>query len=167
MPAKTMLTALAVAAALAGTASVAQQAPTPTPPPSSPGGKAVVARQAHYRELNGAFKVVNEQLKAEAPDKAALAAAAGKMKALAADLPSWFPKGSGPEAGVKTAAKAEIWTDAEGFAAAATKLEAETAKLSDLATNGDVDGVKAQARATGGACKGCHDKYRGTTPAGA
>jgi cytochrome c556 len=82
------------------------------------------------------------------------------MKALAADLPGWFPKGSGPEAGVKTAAKADIWTDAEGFAAVATKLQAETARLADVAAAGDMDAIKAQVRATSGACKTCHDKYR-------
>jgi cytochrome c556 len=161
MALKTTLTALALFASLAGAAIAADPAPPPAPAPATPGGKAVVARQAHYRELNAAFKAVNDQLKADAPDKAVLAASAAKMKALGADLPSWFPKGSGPEAGVKTAAKAEIWTDAEGFAAAATRLETETAKLSDLATAGDLDAIKAQARATGGACKACHDKYRG------
>ena len=157
MALKTMLWALALTAGLAAGAALAQD---PAAAAATPGGKAVLARQAHYKELNGAFRVVNEQLRAEAPDKAALAANAGKMKALAADLPGWFPKGSGPEAGVKTAAKAEIWTDAEGFAAAATKLQAETSKLADAAAGGDLEALKAQARAAGGACKACHDKYR-------
>jgi cytochrome c556 len=155
MALKTMLWALALTAGLAAGAALAQD-----PAPATPGGKAVLARQAHYKELNGAFRAINEQLRAEAPDKAAIASNAGKMKALAADLPSWFPKGSGPEAGVKTAAKAEIWTDAEGFAAAATGLQAETAKLADVAMGADLEALKAQARATGGACKACHDKYR-------
>jgi cytochrome c556 len=155
-----MLTALALAAGLTGGAAFAAD-PAPAPAPSTPGGKAVVARQAHYRELNAAFKAVNDQLKAETPDQTAIVAGAAKMKALGADLPTWFPKGSGLEAGVKTSAKPEIWTDAEGFAAAAARLEAETAKLSDLAMAGDLDAIKAQARATGGACKACHDKYRG------
>ena len=157
MALKTMLAALTLIAGLAAGGALAAD---PAPVPTTPGGKAVVARQAHYKELNGAFRSVNEQLRSDAPDKAVLAASAGKMKALAADLPSWFPKGSGPEAGVKTAAKAEIWTDAEGFAAAATKLQVETAKLADLAAAGDLDPIKAQARATAGACKACHDKYR-------
>jgi cytochrome c556 len=155
MALKTMLWALALTAGLAAGAALAQD-----PAPATPGGKAVLARQAHYKELNGAFRAINEQLRAEAPDKAAIASNAGKMKALAADLPSWFPKGSGPEAGVKTAAKAEIWTDAEGFAAAATGLQAETAKLADVAMGADLETLKVQARATGAACKACHDKYR-------
>jgi cytochrome c556 len=152
-----MLWALALTAGLAAGAALAQD---PAGAPATPGGKAVLARQAHYKELNAAFRTINEQLRGDAPDKAALAANAGKMKALAADLPGWFPKGSGPEAGVKTAAKAEIWTDAEGFAAAATKLQADTAKLADAAVGGDLEALKAQARAAGGACKACHDKYR-------
>jgi cytochrome c556 len=154
MALKTMLAGLVLTAGLAAGTALAQDAP-PTP-----GAKAVIVRQAHYKELNGAFRVINEQLRGEAPDKAAIAASAGKMKALATDLPGWFPKGSGPEAGVKTAAKAEIWTDAEGFAAAVTRLQADTAKLADTAAAGDLDALKAQARTAGGACKACHDKYR-------
>jgi cytochrome c556 len=157
MALKTRLWALALTAGLTAGAALAQDN---APAPPTAGGKAVLTRQAHYKDLNGAFKAINEQVRSDAPDKAAIAAGAGKMKALAADLPGWFPKGSGPEAGVKTAAKAEIWTDAEGFAAVATKLQAETAKLSDAATAGDMDAIKAQVRATAGACKTCHDKYR-------
>lgn len=157
MALKTMLAMAVLTAALAGGAVFAQE---PATAPATPGGKAVVVRQAHSKELNGAFRAISDQLKSATPDKTAIAANAGKMKALAADLPAWFPKGSGPEAGVKTAAKAEIWTDAEGFAAAATKLQGETAKLADAAAAGDMDAIKAQVRATGGACKTCHDKYR-------
>jgi len=82
------------------------------------------------------------------------------LAGLAKQAPSWFPKGSGPEAGVKTAAKAEIWTDAAGFAAAASKLADETAKLQQVAAGGDIEAMRAQARAVGGACNTCHDKYR-------
>ena len=156
MALKTMLAALLLTAGLTAGAALAQDAA------ATPGGKAVLARQAHYKELNGAFRAINDQLRIDAPDKAAIGANAAKMKALGADLPGWFPKGSGPEAGVKTAAKAEIWTDAEGFAAAATKLQGETAKLADVAAAGDMDAIKAQVRATGAACKNCHDKYRGS-----
>jgi len=140
--------------AAAGTALAQDAAPT------TPGGKAVLARQAHYKELGKAFGGVGGELRKDAPDKALILANATTAASLAKDLPSWFPKGSGPEAGVKTAAKAEIWTDAAGFAAAAGKLADETAKLQQAATAGDLDAIKAQARATGGACKNCHDTYR-------
>jgi cytochrome c556 len=41
-----------------------------------------------------------------------------------------------------------------------TKLQDETTKLQQGAAGGDLDAVKAQARAVGGACKNCHDQYR-------
>jgi cytochrome c556 len=150
---------LTAAGLIAGAAIAADPAPA-APAPTTPGGKAVLVRQAHYKELGGAFRAINGELRKDAPDKAAITANAAKMKDLAAALPSWFPKGSGPEAGVTTAAKAEIWTDAAGFAAVATGIQTETSKLADLAAAGDLDAIKAQVRATNGACKACHDKFR-------
>jgi cytochrome c556 len=138
--------------AVAAGAAMAQEA--------SPGGKAVLARQAHYKELGKAFGGIGAELRKEAPDKAAIAANAATMASLAKELPTWFPKGSGPEAGVKTAAKAEIWSDAAGFDAAAMRLQGETAKLADVAATGDLEAIKAQAKATGAACQACHEKYR-------
>ena len=81
-------------------------------------------------------------------------------RAAAVSWPCWFPKGSGPESGVKTDAKAEVWNDAAGFAAAANRFQGEAAKLQEIAAGGDIAAIKAQVRATGGACKNCHDKYR-------
>lgn len=155
MALRTMTISLAVLGLAVAGAALAQDAAL-----STPGGKAALARQAHYKELAKAFGALNGELRKDAPDKALILANATTAAALAKDLPSWFPKGSGPEAGVKTAAKAEIWADAAGFAAAAGKLADETAKLQQAATAGDLDAIKAQARATGGACKTCHDSYR-------
>jgi cytochrome c556 len=154
MALRTLTISLALATGLAGAALAQDAAPT------TPGGKAVLTRQAHYKELGKAFGGIGAELRKDAPDKAAIAANATTAANLAKDLPSWFPKGSGPEAGVKTAAKAEIWTDAAGFAAAVSKLQAETTKLQQVASAGDIDAIKAQVRATGGACKACHDAYR-------
>src|SRR6185312_14861450 len=151
----TMALALVAALAVAGGAAVAQDNAATTP-----GGKAVLARQAHYKDLGKACGGLNGELRKDAPDKAAVASGAGAVNTLAQAMPSWFPKGSGPEAGVKTAAKAEIWTDAAGFAAAVGKLQGETAKLQEVATAGDLEAIKAQVRATGAACKNCHDQYR-------
>jgi cytochrome c556 len=137
---------------LAGGVALAQEA--------SPGGKAVLTRQAHYKDLGKAFGGVGAELRKDAPDKSVILADAQAAKGLADQLPSWFPKGSGPEAGVKTAAKAEVWSDAAGFDAAGARLQAETAKLADAAAGGDLDVIRAQFRATGAACGACHDKYR-------
>jgi cytochrome c556 len=137
---------------LAGGVALAQE--------TTPGGKAVLARQAHYKDLGKAFGGIGAELRKDAPDKAAIAAGAANVKAVAQQLPTWFPKGSGPEAGVKTAAKAEVWSDAAGFDAAVARLQAETGKLADVAAGGDLDAIKAQFRTTAGACNACHEKYR-------
>jgi cytochrome c556 len=91
---------------------------------------------------------------------AAIATNAAAIRGLAPKITTWFPKGTGPESGVKTEAKAEIWKDATGFAAAARRLEPEAAKLEALARAGDVAGARAQVRVVGGTCKGCHDKFK-------
>ncbi|HKR87510.1 MAG TPA: cytochrome c [Phenylobacterium sp.] len=128
--------------------------------PDTPAAKAVVARHQSFKQLGGAFKAIFDELKKDAPDKAVIRANAQKMNALAGQEASWFPKGTGPEAGVKTDAKPEIWSDPKGFAAAVQKLQTETAKLQQVSVGGDVAAIKAQVQATGGACKGCHDKFR-------
>jgi cytochrome c556 len=130
------------------------------PMPSAAGPKAAWLRHEHFHDLGGAFKALTDELKKDTPDKAVVATNAAKVKAAAGQLPSWFPKGSGAESKFKTDAKGEVWSDANGFAAAANRLQVESSKLNALAAAGDIAGVKGQVRAVGGACKGCHDKYR-------
>jgi cytochrome c556 len=144
--------ALGVGMAVAVGGSLAQSAAAPA--------DAIAARQANFKQLGGAFKALNDQLKAETPDMAVIKASAQKMKDLAAEEPTWFPAGSGPEAGVKTAAKPEIWTDAAGFTTAVNNLQTETGKLLAAANGGDKEAIGAQVKATGGACGGCHAKFR-------
>ncbi|MDB5445891.1 MAG: cytochrome [Phenylobacterium sp.] len=128
--------------------------------PNTPAGKAVAARHENFKQQGRAFKAILDELKKDTPDKTLIATNAQKMKALAADLPKWFPRGSGPESGAKTDAKPEIWKDPNGFSAAATRLQLETSKLDQFAAAGDLEAVKTQVKATGGTCKNCHDKFR-------
>lgn len=128
--------------------------------PNTPAAKAVVARHHNFKQLGGAFKAIFDEIKKDSPDKAVISTNARKMNALASQEASWFPKGTGPEAGVKTDAKPEIWSDPQGFAAAVKKLQGETAKLQQVSAAGDMAAIKAQVQATGGACKSCHDKFR-------
>jgi cytochrome c556 len=130
------------------------------PPPKTPGGKAAWARHDNFKAQGAAFKAILDEFKKDPPDQAVLLSNANKLKTSAMALPSWFPKGSGPESGVKTDAKAEVWSDAAGFAAAANRFQVEASKFQQLAAAGDVAGMKGQARALGGSCKGCHDSYR-------
>jgi cytochrome c556 len=129
-------------------------------PPKGPMQKAAFTRHENFKQQGAAFKAILDELKKGDPDKAVVASNAAKLKGLASQLPTWFVKGSGPESGYKTDAKAEVWSDGPGFAAAANRLQVETSKLDELARAGDIDAIKTQARAVGGACKNCHDKYR-------
>jgi len=130
------------------------------PPPKTAAGKAAWARHDNFKAQGAAFKTLLDELKKGDPDKAVVAGSAAKLKATSTALPSWFPKGSGPESGVKTDAKPDVWADAAGFSAAANRFQVEASKLDLVARAGDIAGVKGQVRAVGGACKNCHDKYR-------
>lgn len=118
------------------------------------------ARQAGYKQLGGAFKGLNDQLNASSPDKAQIAALARRVNELAPQIAGWFPKGTGPEAGVKTRAKAEIWQRYGEFQADAKALAAETARLQTVAAGGDIDAIKAQVKVVGGRCGACHTPFR-------
>jgi cytochrome c556 len=75
-------------------------------------------------------------------------------------LPTLFPAGAGPQAGVPTAAKPLIWTDRAGFERRAADYAAAAEHLRDLAAAGDADGFKAQIDVVSKACDGCHDTYK-------
>ena len=121
---------------------------------------AIATRQAGYKKIGGAFQAISDELKKGSPDAKLIAANAAVVNAQAAQVPKWFPKGSGPEAGFKTEAKPNIWTDNAKFAAAAANFQTQAGKLQTVAAGGDVEAIKAQFRATGGTCKACHDVYR-------
>lgn len=147
--AKTSIVTIAVVLALtAGGAMAATAAET------------IAARQAGFKQIGASMKGLNDELKAGSPDKAKLAALAKTMNTQAKLVPRWFPKGSGPEAGVKTKAKPQIWAESAKFATLTKNLQTETAKLQTVAASGDLDALRAQIRATGGTCKACHDPYR-------
>jgi cytochrome c556 len=124
----------------------------------------IKARQQHLKDLGGALKAIGDQLKSGAPDKAVTVPAAQKAAELAKDLPNWFPAGTGPEAGVKTRAKPEIWTKPADFKMVADKLSPETDKLAAVVASGDVAAIGAQLQATGKACHACHEDFRVKKP---
>jgi cytochrome c556 len=120
----------------------------------------IKARQTHLKDMGAAFKTVRDQTRTSAPDMAQVKSAAAVIAKSAAEIDTWFPKGSGPDSKFETDAKAEIWADPAGFATAAKALQVEAPKLQQLANANDAAGVKAQAGKLGAACKGCHDKFR-------
>jgi cytochrome c556 len=120
----------------------------------------IKARQEKLKDLGEQMKTIGGQAKTGTLDRKVMADAAAKAVAYAKDLPTWFPKGTGPEAGVKTAAKPEIWTQPDDFKAAGEKLAPETEMLAEVVANGDTPAIFAQLQATGKACQGCHKQFR-------
>lgn len=53
-----------------------------------------------------------------------------------------------------------IWEDAEGFAAAVEKANKAAAAFAEAAESGDKEAISGAFREMGGACRGCHDRYR-------
>ena len=146
-----MLLPLATAAALFTTAAAAGLA----------GAAAVKDRIDHMKGLGGAAKALGDQLRSGSPDPAVVKVQTAKIVEASQAIPGWFPNGSGPEAGAKTRALPVIWTDSAGFTTAQKAFAAQAAKLNAAAATGDMAATGAETKALFGACKGCHDKYRG------
>ena len=128
--------------------------------PDTPAGRAADARHESFEQIGDAFKAVADQLKAPSPDLVALRTAAGTINSMAPKVESWFPAGSGPEDGIKTDALQTVWAKPDEFKQAAAKLVEESAKFNALAQAGDIAAIGEGMKALGGACKGCHDKFR-------
>ncbi len=120
----------------------------------------IEARQKNLKELGAAIKTAGDQLKSSAPALEQIRPAVQTIKTHATDLATWFPEGTGPEAGIETEALSRIWEDPAGFHAAHQRLVNESNKLSDLATGEDLAAIGGQVSAVGGACKNCHDNFR-------
>jgi cytochrome c556 len=117
-------------------------------------------RQAHMKQIGGAAKGIFDELNKAAPSIAVIQANAKTIDTLAPQAPSWFPVGSGAEAGVKTAAKPEIWSNASGFSAAASQFATAAHQFDQLASAGDLAAIKAGYPTLGKACGNCHMQFR-------
>ena len=120
----------------------------------------IAARQANFKQLGKGMKAVMGELKGDAPSVDAIKAGAALIDAAAPKVAGGFPKGTGPEAGVKTEALPAIWEKGPEFKADADKLVAAAQALKLAAAAGDLARIKPAAMALGGACKGCHETFR-------
>ena len=117
-------------------------------------------RVKNYKVMGKAFKGMMDELKTSAPSVPSLQAKAKVIAGLAPKVPTWFPAGTGPEAGVKTEALPAIWQKQPEFLEAAKNMAVAADKLNAVAAGGDVAQISAAARALGGTCKSCHDRFR-------
>jgi cytochrome c556 len=121
-----------------------------------------VLKQRHdlFEGIGDAFKAIRGQLEKDAPDFALIGTKATEINTAAGKIAGLFPPGTSVDDGYKTEALATIWEKPEEFKAATQKLLDESAKLATVAGEGKKDAVGAQVMALGGACKGCHEKFR-------
>lgn len=120
---------------------------------------AIKQRQDHMKALGGAAEKVGKTLQTSGPDLNVIKQSASQITALAPKLQSWFPNGTGPNAG-KTRAKAEIWQKPEDFALKAHDFAQAANDFNAAAQSGDLGQIKASFGGLGKSCKACHDLYR-------
>jgi cytochrome c556 len=122
------------------------------------GSDAIIQRQELMEETRDAAKVIGGMLRQKQPFEAEAAMAALQVwKTTALEAGDLFPEGS--ESGHDTEAKAEIWSDPEGFNQAMTDFS--TAVDAAIAANPDsLEALGAAAQPVFKACKGCHEGYR-------
>lgn len=120
----------------------------------------VKVRQQGLKALGAALKVIRDELRGDTPDAAKIRTASADITRAAEQIDAWFPAGTGPDGGLKTDAKLEVWSDAAGFAAARDAFAREANKWTQLGSRADVASWKEGVATLGQSCKGCHDKYR-------
>ncbi|HEX7857556.1 MAG TPA: cytochrome c [Sphingobium sp.] len=120
----------------------------------------VKIRVSGYKALGAAYKSVNDSLRSGSPDGATIQRAAGQIRNASREQYKWFPVGSGPQAGVKTAAQPAIWARAPEFRAAQDAFARQADAFQKVAATNDFAAIKAESRKLGAACKGCHDNFR-------
>lgn len=126
----------------------------------TPGAKAAHDRHDKFEAMGKGFKTIGDELKKDAPDLAKIKEGAGTINGLAPQVKDWFPKGSGPQDGVKTDALAAVWEKPDQFGQAAVKLVEAATALNAAAQSGDLAAVRGAVPPLGASCKGCHDNFR-------
>lgn len=143
---------LLVGAMLAGSMGIAMAQKSPA--------DMVKSRQDAMKALGADYKIINDSLKTDAPDKMAIAGAAKRIADGGKNILSLFPVGTGAEAGVKTRAKAEIWAQPAEFKAAEAKSAAASTKFVQVAAGGSLDAIKAGFKDLTDGCGACHMPFR-------
>ncbi|SEW08367.1 Cytochrome c556 [Cognatiyoonia koreensis] len=122
--------------------------------------KAMNARNAHMQLYSFYLGPLSAMVKEEAPYDASVAGAAASNLAALAGMDQYGYWVEGSDASIEgSRAKAEIWTDGEGFAASQMALTEAAVALSSAAGT-DLDALKAGFGNVGKACGACHEAYR-------
>jgi cytochrome c556 len=121
---------------------------------------AIAARQAHMTLYGFNIAPLGAMAQGQMPYDAEVAAAAAANLAAVASLNEdrYWVEGTDSSAGGNRA-RAEIWSDPEGFAAEIEKIAATTAALAAVAGNG-LEEMQAAFGPVGQSCGSCHESYR-------
>ncbi|NNK15272.1 MAG: cytochrome c [Sulfitobacter sp.] len=121
---------------------------------------AVAARHHQMQMVGYSIGILGAVAKGEMEYDAAMVSSAAKnLNALAQmDRATLWIEGTEQGATAGSRAKAEIWSDPDGFAEKFQALADASAALIDAS---DAAAVGAGMGDLGGSCKGCHEKYRG------
>ncbi len=122
--------------------------------------RAINDRRAKFEQMGEAYDEIDRDLKRSQPDISMIQDHAAQIDEWAGDQIHWFPDGSGPESGIETEARAEIWTDAEQFEALQEAFVLEARRFKDAADQGDLANLISRFEATSAVCSECHEKYR-------
>lgn len=142
-----------IAAAL-GFAVVATAAWAATP------AETITARQANFKQLGGAQRAINEELRKPSPDLQVIRTNADILAQSAGRVPDAFPAGAGPESGATTKALPVIWQQQAQFSEAAGRLVTAAENLKRAAAGDDIEQIRTALPNVGSSCRGCHDTFR-------
>jgi cytochrome c556 len=131
-----------------------------TPAGQLSAAEAYKVRHERYEEMGDSMKAINRELKGDAPDVPRIQREAAMLASLGEQIMGWFPAGSGPDVHARSRAKAEIWSDPQGFAQAHQGYVQQAQSFKRVADGGDVEQIRAAAQVLGKSCGTCHDKYR-------
>ena len=108
------------------------------------------------RQMGKAFRPVMPIVKGESSKVEDALSSAMTWNRLASNLLAKFPAGTGRDAVPESRAKPEVWSNRAEFEAAAKRFMDESGKLVAAAKANDVEAFRAQFKAFGSACGGCH-----------
>ncbi len=129
-------------------------------PSLAAGPDPVATRVQGYRDLGSAFKNVQDELRSPSPQPYILQLSARQIRDAAKQQYGWFPTGSGPRPGVKTAAKPVIWEQPAQFKSAQDALAAQANGFYQAVAGGDMAKVRVAAKSLGQSCGNCHRTFR-------
>ena len=151
----TLLTALAALSGVAGVHAATVAAS------DAEARKAIEARQHVFDQIKDLNDALGKMLKNQSPMDPALAATnAGKIQALAGQIPGAFKVDTRGFKGTKTAALDGIWASEADFKAKADALAAAAGEAVAAGRSGDAKNTRTALINLGRSCGNCHDSYR-------